>query len=91
MKRANQILWGVILIVVGLVIGWNAFGIIPCGTFFRWMVDIVYYKFHALLVFFSIVIRWEILLDFVLVYFYYCAVRTFWILECCGNYYCQPL
>ena len=34
MKRANQILWGVILIAIGLVIGLNTFGITHVELFF---------------------------------------------------------
>lgn len=34
MKRANQVLWGVILIGVGLVLGLNAFGITDIDLFF---------------------------------------------------------
>ena len=51
MKRANQILWGVILIVVGLVIGLNAFGITHVELFFDgwWTLFIIIPCFIGLL------------------------------------------
>ena len=39
MKRGNEIVWGVILIGVGLLLGLNAFGITRVELFFDGLID----------------------------------------------------
>lgn len=48
MKKVENILWGIVLIVIGLIVGGNTLGLTNIDIFFQWLVDSLYYcaKFY---------------------------------------------